>query len=35
MLIADLDAVIGVDTYRDTHSAALIRPTGAVVTCLT
>jgi hypothetical protein len=31
MLIADLDAVIGVDTHRDIHSAALIRPTGWMV----
>jgi transposase len=31
MVTEQLDAVIGVDTHRDTHTAALLRPTGAVV----
>jgi transposase len=31
MVTEQLDAVIGVDTHRDTHSAALLRPTGGVV----
>jgi hypothetical protein len=31
MVTEELDAVIGVDTHRDTHSAALTRPSGAVV----
>jgi transposase len=29
MLAEEVDAVIGVDTHRDTHTAALVRPTGA------
>ncbi|MEX5721004.1 IS110 family transposase [Geodermatophilus maliterrae] len=29
MLAEEVDAVIGVDTHRDTHTAALLRPTGA------
>ena len=31
MVTDELDAVIGVDTHRDIHAAALVRPTGAVV----
>jgi transposase len=31
MVTDQLDAVIGVDTHRDTHSAAVLRPTGAMV----
>jgi transposase len=31
MVTEQLDAVIGVDTHRDTHTAALLRATGAVV----
>jgi transposase len=29
MLAEEVDAVIGVDTHRDTHTAALVHPTGA------
>jgi transposase len=32
MLADNVDAVIGVDTHRDTHTAAIVRPTGAVIT---
>ena len=31
MLADEVDAVIGVDTHRDTHTAALVRPTGAIL----
>jgi hypothetical protein len=31
MATEELDAIIGVDAHRDTHSAALTRPSGAVV----
>ena len=31
MLAEQVDAVVGVDTHRDTHTAALLRPTGAVL----
>ena len=31
MLAEEVDAVIGVDTHRDTHTAALVRPTGASI----
>jgi transposase len=30
MLEGQVDAVIGVDTHRDTHAAALLDPTGGV-----
>lgn len=33
MLADQVDAVIGVDTHRDTHTAAVVRPTGAVIAC--
>jgi transposase len=31
MLATEVDAVIGVDTHRDTHTAALVHPTGASI----
>ena len=31
MLAEEIDAVIGVDTHRDTDTAALVRPTGASI----
>ena len=31
MLAGDVDHVIGVDTHRDTHSAAIVAVTGVVV----
>jgi transposase len=34
MLAESIDAVIGVDTYRDTHHAEIAHPSGAVIaTC--
>jgi transposase len=34
MLAACIDAVIGVDTHRDTHHAEIVHPAGAVIaTC--
>jgi transposase len=35
MLTDDLDVVIGVDTHKDTHTAAVLSPTGAVLDQLT
>jgi transposase len=35
MLAEDLDVVIGVDTHKDTHTAAVLSPTGAVLERLT
>ena len=32
MLAESLDVVIGVDTHKHTHSAAVVTPTGAVST---
>ncbi len=34
MLAEVVDAVVGVDTHRDTHVAELAGPTGAVIACL-
>ncbi|HEY2198295.1 MAG TPA: hypothetical protein VGH69_11470 [Mycobacterium sp.] len=31
MLAEVVDAVVGVDTHRDTHAAELAGPTGAVI----
>jgi transposase len=31
MLADHIDHVIGVDTHKDSHSAAVVNPTGAVV----
>ena len=34
MLAEVVDAVVGVDTHRDSHVAELARPTGAVIACI-
>lgn len=35
MLVDNIDAVIGVDTHRDTHSAAILRSTGGPIAAIT
>jgi transposase len=35
MLADSIDLVIGVDTHKDSHTAALVRPTGALIDSLT